>query len=192
MDSKLRGRPLVPVLLAGAMLALVIVAAFTPDIGAIPTQTSCSYGVCPSTGTSSTTYLILVLLLLLVIAAIVLLLIRRRRGGGTPPGPAGGPMSEWSGPAEGEVGAAAGAAAYTESPEDVGAAPLISELPESDAGIAGAGVAAGAAGAAAAAPEADIDSLMQELDKISGEILKRSSGKKGGPPSVDPSTTENP
>jgi hypothetical protein len=34
-------------------------------------------------------------------------------------------------------------------------------------------VAGGAAGAAAGAPEPDIDSLMAELDKISGEILKK-------------------
>jgi hypothetical protein len=63
-------------------------------------------------------------------------------------------------------------AAYVETPEDVSAAPPSEAV---------AGVAAG--GAAAAATEPDIDSLMAELDKISGEILTR-----GTPPKKPPTT----
>ncbi len=57
------------------------------------------------------------------------------------------------------------------------------EGPEDAVAAAGAGAAVGAgAGAAAAEAEpADIDSLMGELDRISGEILKRGPGKKGPP-----------
>jgi hypothetical protein len=47
-------------------------------------------------------------------------------------------------------------------------------------GVAIAGAAAGGAAAGAAGEEApgDIDSLMGELDRISGEILQRGPGKK--------------
>jgi len=58
-----------------------------------------------------------------------------------------------------------------------------------DVGAMGGGVAV-AGGAAAAGSEApgDIDSLMGELDRISGEILKRGPGKKGPPTSGEDET----
>ncbi|HEY6238719.1 MAG TPA: hypothetical protein VIZ68_06005, partial [Thermoplasmata archaeon] len=49
----------------------------------------------------------------------------------------------------------------------------------------GAAAAAGAGGTAAAeGGEADIDSLMQELDKISGEILKKGPPQKKSAPAA--------
>jgi hypothetical protein len=48
-------------------------------------------------------------------------------------------------------------------------------IPVSKVGTAGA--AGASAGVAAGATEPDIDSLMAELDKISGEILKRGAKK---------------
>ncbi|MGA9839215.1 MAG: hypothetical protein WBS16_02095, partial [Thermoplasmata archaeon] len=56
------------------------------------------------------------------------------------------------------------------------------------AAIAG-GAVAGAGAAAAAEDEPDIDSLMAELDKISGEILKRPKGASDKKPPVDDDTT---
>ena len=66
-------------------------------------------------------------------------------------------------------------APYLEQPEDV------SSPPSSVTVVPGAVGAAAVVGADAG--EADIDSLMQELDKISGEILQRGTPpKKGEPP----------
>ncbi|MGA7922403.1 MAG: hypothetical protein WCA77_00280, partial [Thermoplasmata archaeon] len=105
----------------------------------------------------------------------------------SPPSPPGGtvPLDALAAGAAGgaAVGAAAGTGAspspeppaYVEGPEDFsGPAP---EVPAAAAAGGAAGTAAGAA--AAEGGEADIDSLMKELDRISTEILKK------GPPKTD-------
>jgi hypothetical protein len=171
------GRRIVPIVLGVGMLAVVLAAALAPNTGAISAQSNCQYGTCPSSTTPFPWWILGVIAVLVAAAIIALLLFTRRRppagaaatqvppaasAGGAGPG---GPTPP-AGPT-GEAGAAS--PAYLETPEDVGPS-----LPP-----VGAGVAAGAAGGAAAAEEEpDIDSLMAELDKISGEILKRA--PKGG------------
>ncbi|MCI4318082.1 MAG: hypothetical protein L3J96_06035, partial [Thermoplasmata archaeon] len=176
-------RPLAPYLVAGALLAVLIASAFVPNNGA-SAQTTCPYGSCPglTAGAGNNTWEVLLILLVVVAVVLGLLVMRGRRrqsaGGLTPyeepPGLSGdvGPASE---AVPFGAGAAVAGSPYVEGPEDVGATPPSID----DAAAAGAVGAAG--GAAAAGGEADIDSLMQELDKISGEILQRGTpGKKGG------------
>ncbi|MGI0151545.1 MAG: hypothetical protein ACREC5_06385, partial [Thermoplasmata archaeon] len=68
-------------------------------------------------------------------------------------------------------------ATYLESPEDVGATapPPVAPTPPK-------GARAGAAVAGAAGEEPNIDALMDELDRISGEILKKDKVPKGAAP----------
>ena len=181
-----------------AILSIVLVAALPTNTGAVPADTSCQYASCQSTSSTSTPvawYALLGVLVLIAVALGLVLLMRRRRSGGgaravEPWSGAGGPESGAVAEAAPAMGADAMAgpeyapsvppgagAAYTENPEDVGAA-----------------AAEGGAMAAPAEGEADIDSLMQELDKISGEILKRGTpDKKTGaspPPEDDEGTTD--
>lgn len=164
------------------MLAVVILSAVAPGTGAVPADTNCPYGVCPPPEQNLLPWEIaLVILVVVAVLLAVLILMRRRRGGRggspgpvepwTPRGPPAGAGAEAPAPATSAAVAPAVAAvpAYLETPEDVGAPP------PSVSAAAGAGGAAAAAGGA----EADIDSLMQELDKISNEILKRGGPKTG-------------
>jgi hypothetical protein len=178
-------RRLVPLGLGAAMLATVIAAALTPNIGAVPAQSSCQYGTC-SSGTSTPFPWWIVAVVVVIVAALVLayLLVGRRRrppARGLRPAEAAVPPSGAAGGGPEAPGGPA-AAAYVETPEDVGAA-----MP-SVAGVAG---GAAGAGAAAGAPEEepDIDALMAELDKISGEILKKPP-KTGGGGSAEGEATE--
>jgi hypothetical protein len=161
------------VALLATMFAVVALAAFGPATGVVLASSSCNYGTCTSAEPGPLTWAlgIIVAAIILLIAAAVIL--QRRRGrppssgvaayeGPTPPGgAAGGPESP----------ATAEGAPYLETAEDVGVM---------GGGVAIAGAAAGGAAAGAAGEEApgDIDSLMGELDRISGEILKRGPGKK--------------
>jgi hypothetical protein len=161
---------LVPLAFSLAILAAVLAAALGPATGMVAASSSCQYGTCTSNGPGLLTYgvgAIVALIILLIAAAVIYQ--RRRGGGGSPPAAGGGAVAAWSGTTGPESPAAGEAAPYMEGPEDV---------------AAGAAVGAGAGAAAADASEAqpaDIDSLMGELDKISGEILKRGPGKKGPP-----------
>jgi hypothetical protein len=175
--------------IAGLGLVLaVLILALLPNTGAIPADASCPYSSCNTgnNGSSAATpwYILLAVLVVIAAALGVLIVLRRRRGvGGSAP-----PVEEWSGPAAGAAAGpegptmpvepltptptaaappAAAGAAYLEGPEDVGHA-----LPETPA-----------APEPAAKDESDIDSLMKELDKISGEILKK--GKPKTPPPED-------
>ncbi len=152
----------IPLGLGAAMLATVLAAALSPNIGAVPAQTSCQYGTCPAATTSTFPWWIVGVIIALV-AALVLayLLVGRRRRPPKGRAPTAVPPAPPSGAATGAPPAPpAPSHPYIETPEDVGAA-----MPAM-AG-AGAGAAAGAEG------EPDIDALMAELDKISGEILKK-------------------
>jgi len=187
MSQTGESHPFLRVALSAGLLVLLLALALIPNTGALPAAANCQYGGCESTSsTSSGLWYGLLAALVIVAAALgVLLLMRRRRA--RPGGP--GPVEPWAGES-GAVAATAGpegpspsvepmdvapevppgASAYTEGPEDVGAV-----------------AATGAAAAPAAeSGEADIDSLMQELDKISGEILKKGPPKKGSAANAPP------
>lgn len=178
------GRRIVPLLLGGAML-LVTLAAGANAAGHFDGQAAsdaCAvYGACPSNSGVSPTVVVGFLAILALIALILAALIfrDRRRSGRRPPpewtdagSAAGGPTGpEDAAALAGTAGAVGGAVGYTETPEDVGVAPP--EVPS----------------AVPAAGGADIDSLMAELDKISGEILQRGPAKK--PPQTPPEEPED-
>ena len=176
--EKTRHRSVVPVALGLAMLGVLLAGAVAPNTGAVPVDTQCPYGVCPAPTNNLLPWEIAFAVLVLVAIALALLIILRRRRGGR--GGAPGPVEPWSGraPPAGAEGPqppsavdaavpAAGAAAYLETPEDFGtppptvAGPVVPSPPPAEGA------------------EADIDSLMQELDKISNEILKRGGPKTG-------------
>jgi hypothetical protein len=75
----------------------------------------------------------------------------------------------------------AGAASYLETPPPPEPEPAVSPIVPPSPAPAATGSAA--AGATAEEAEPDIDSLMAELEKISGEILKQKPKKRNGPPS---------
>jgi hypothetical protein len=181
MVQILQGRRLVPILLGIGMLGTVVAAGLAPTIGAVAAQTNCQYGACPSgSSTPFPWWIVAVVLAVVIVAALLGLLLFRRRPPSAPAAPeaweppagasASGPsppsVAPVAGAAMGAPVAGAAAANYVEGPEDVGQSPPA------------VGVAAGAAaGAAAGEAEPDIDSLMAELDKISGEILKKAPKK---------------
>ncbi|HEV8050010.1 MAG TPA: hypothetical protein VGP88_05405 [Thermoplasmata archaeon] len=159
---------LVPFALALAILGTVVAGALGPATGTVAAASSCQYGTCTSTGPGLLTYGVAAIVALIILLIAAALIYYRRRGGSQPPPSSGaGGVAAWEGPggpespAPGEV-----TPEYIEGPGDTAVA----------AGVAGAAV--GGAVAAEAEP-ADIDSLMGELDRISGEILKRGPGKKG-------------
>jgi hypothetical protein len=182
------GRRVVPLALGLTMLAILVAAGIAPNVGAVQAASGCSYGNTCSSSSPIPTWAYGAIAAVVLAAIIgILLLMRRRR---SPPS-AAAPAQEWQGGTSGGPGGPgaegptppAGAAAYVESPEDVGQAPPYEEAPVVPAGAGGAAGAAGAAGG-----EPDIDSLMAELDKISGEILKRNP-KKGTDTSSTPEDT---
>jgi hypothetical protein len=185
---------IVPGALGLAMAFVAIAAALGSGTGASAgvASSACVYGVCPASSGISPMTLDLLLAGLLVVAIVLgLLIYRDRRNHGPPPaqpwvdssassgGPSGpGEDPEMAGAAVG-AGAVAGGAAfpYTESPDDVSMPP-----PE---------VPTPAAAPVAEGQEGDIDSLMAELDRISGEILKRGqTPKKGAPTPPDSEETK--
>lgn len=179
MSESGRSRRIVPVALGVAMLAIVVAAGLSPNTGAVPAQGNCQYGQCVA-GTGIQWWVLAAIVIVVVAAlAAALVLLRRRR---TPPRSAMG-VPPPAGPTPGATGGRvppppppAAAPAYLETPEDVGRTlPNVPTSPPARTAAAGAAGTAGAAGAGAAAGEGepDIDSLMAELDKISGEILKR-------------------
>jgi hypothetical protein len=167
----------VPLAFAVAILSVILAAALGPATGTVQAASSCQYGTCTNNGPGLLTYGVGVLLaiIILLIAAAVIYQRRRGGGGGSPPASGGDAVAAWNGPPGGpQSPPAAETPSYIEGPGDVAAG-------------AAAGAAVGA-GAAAEAEPADIDSLMGELDRISGEILKRGPGKKGpgSPGDADP------
>jgi hypothetical protein len=169
-------RRLAPLAIGVALFALVVGLAILPNTGAVPAQSSCQYGVCTNSTASNTTWYVVIGVLLLIFLALAILILRGRQRTSTSPqewepgpsasaGPNGPSADIPDGATTGALaGAGAGvAAAYVESPEDVA-------VPAAGAAAAG--------GAAASGEEPDIDSLMAELDKISGEILTRGNSPK--------------
>jgi hypothetical protein len=181
MATTSRGRRIVPLVLGFAMLAVVVAAALSPNVGVVQAQTNSNYNQSPSSGVPWWEYAAIggIVAAALVVALAVLFTRRRRPPAAAPP-----PMEAWqggpSGPSAPSAPAApppppAAAPAYLETPEDVGHAPPAVPVSKAAAGAAG--------GAAAGEAEPDIDSLMAELDKISGEILKRAPKKGSSTPS---------
>ena len=181
------------------MLAVIVFAALTPNIGVGAAQVSSQY---TSTNQAPTTleYALIGVLVAAIVAAIVGLLFfqrRKNRGQGGAGGvaaweqPQGGPPSSGpgmdntggaggmapAGAAAGGVAVAAAAPSYDETSTPAEAGPEWAE-PGAPATV---GAAAGAAPALDQG-EPDIDRLMKELDQISDDILKKAPPKKGAPP----------
>ncbi|MCI4344119.1 MAG: hypothetical protein L3J87_00635 [Thermoplasmata archaeon] len=164
-----------PLALGLGMLGIIIAAALSPNTGATPAQSSCPYGVCPNASNGIASWEIALVVIVLLAAALLAVLLLRRRGRGGPPAEApsgamdmGGPGGPGMTPLEPPI-----SAPYVEMPEDVGAPPPEAPPPPPTPPPAAEG-------------EGDIDSLLKELDTISGEILKRGApGKKEPPTSGD-------
>lgn len=174
MPSVLRSarmRRVIPATLSGAMLLVILAAALAPNTGAISADSSCQYGNCTQSNPGIPIWLwgaIGGIILAAVLAAVFLLYFRRRRGGASTAGRIESEMGPTAGAAAGTE--AAEMPAYMETESDIGAAPAV--LPP-----AGAGAPAPAAG-----EEPNIDSLMDELDRISGEMQKKESRPRGPNP----------
>lgn len=169
-----RASRIVPLALGLAMLSVVIAAGLAPNTGVVQAQTNSPYNQSSSSGLSPYEYLAIAAVIIIAGLLLALFLLSRRRRppptngppvihpwqeGGTPPPGGGSPPPPGTAPA------------YLETPEDM------AHAPPPVAVTAGAAAAAGATVPAAAEGEPDIDSLMAELDKISGEILKRAPKK---------------
>ncbi len=157
----------VPLGLGIAMLGTVIAAALSPNVGLVQAQVTAQYGTPAATTTPFPWWIVGVIIALIAALVLAYLLVGRRRrppkGSQAPAGAAGPPSGASGGPPPPPPPAAH---PYIETPEDVGAA-----MPTVGMGAtAGAGAGAAAGGAT---QEPDIDALMAELDKISGEILKK-------------------
>jgi hypothetical protein len=208
MKSPQWTRRLIPAGLGAAMLAIIIVAALTPNVGVVAAQPNAQYS--SSTGISSTLeYALIGVLVAAIVAAIVGLLYFQRRknrgqggaggvaaweesqGGAPPSGPSmGGTGGEEEMAAVGAAGAAgagagvmAGGASYDETAAGTETGP---EWAEPAAPTTMGGAAGGAP--ALDQSEPDIDRLMKELDQISDDILKKTPPKKGILP--EPSTDD--
>ncbi|MGA8711206.1 MAG: PKD domain-containing protein [Thermoplasmata archaeon] len=121
----------------------------------------------PSSSSSLWIYLVIAVVVLLALILVALVVLRRRR-----PRPAAAPpMQVWQEEPSPPMGAPIGPAPdYLEMPEDVGhAGPSLVPVPTGGVPVTPPVPPPGAEG------EPDIDALMAELDKISGEILKKPS-----------------
>lgn len=192
------------------MLAVIVVAALTPNFGIVSAQANAQY-TSTNPGPSTLEYALIGVLIAAIIAAIVGLLIfqrRKNRGSGGAGGvaaweepkggsPGGGPSMDNTGGAGPEemagavaagagVGVAGSAASYDETAPPTEAGPEWAE-PGPPATIGG----AGATTAAMDESEPDIDRLMKELDQISDDILKKTPPKKGASPDPGASDSES-
>lgn len=179
MGESRRRRQLVPLALGAAMMAVVIAAALAPLAAPVPAQSECPYGVCPNTSTGLPVWVYGAILGVLAVTAIAIafVLLRRRR---RPSPPSGAEPAETGGFGPSPPYGAAGVAGpeYLETPEDYGtpppAVPAAPPVAPPEEGT-----------------EADIDSLMRELDKISTEILKKSEPGKAEGAKRPPPPTED-
>jgi hypothetical protein len=169
MAASPRKKHVVPIALGLAMLGIIVGAGLSPNTGAAPAQTTCPYGVCPTSSNGIAPWEIALVVILLLLAALIAVLLLRRRTRSGPPGEetsgtlappgAGGPGMT---PLEPPI-----IAPYVETPEDIGTPPVAPPPPPIPPAAEG---------------EGDIDSLLKELDNISGEILKRGAPGKALPP----------
>ncbi len=138
----------------------------TSPVSMTSAATSAVSVTAPSTSSSLWLYIVIAVVVLLVLLLVALVVLRRRR-----PRPASAPpMQVWQEEPTPPMGAPIGPAPdYLETPEDVGHTPPLVPVPTSGAGVTPPVPPPGAEG------EPDIDALMAELDKISGEILKKPS-----------------
>ncbi len=150
-------RIVAPAVLGLAMLGVIVAAVVAPASGAVQATSSCQYGDCQtSTAPFPWIYVIVPVVAILVIAGAVLYL--RMRGGG---GSAGGGSGTGGGAPEPSAldDRAASTDGTKEAPPEAGPTePYDESAPEPPSGGA----------PAAPAPSDDIDSLMDELDKLSG------------------------
>ena len=194
---------LLPALFGLAALGALIGGALASTAGPVVAQSNCQYTSCSTTSPGVPAWVWASIAAIVIAALVAALLIfqherRRRRPpagptDGSETGPDGSGASVAGAPeatpppgAAGEAlagsglgvagaavvsstdpgfGAAAGAPDYVEGPEDVGGPTAVMATPSP--------ASAAAAGAADAAEEPNIDDLMDELDRISGEILKK-------------------
>jgi hypothetical protein len=205
MKSPPWARRLVPAILGAAMLAVIVVAALTPNVGLVKAQPSAQYTSTTSAGTTLEYALIGVLVAAIIAAIVGLLIFQRRKKGGQ--GGAGG-VAAWQ---ETQGGGAGGGPSMGGGPGGM--------APAGAAGMVGAGASAGAPSYDEAAPaetgpewaepsapatvgapattappmdesEPDIDRLMKELDQISDDILKKTPPKKGASTDTSPPDTD--
>ena len=170
------GPRVIPAVVGTLLLGVIVLAGLLPNTGTVQAQSSCPYGGCTTSAAIPAWEIasILALLAAVVVAAALVVLRRRHTPRAGPPAAAGALQPWQEGPPAGAAAAPSAApvaaAPYLEGPEDVGHTPPT--LPPPSAGATGP-----AAAPAAAEGGGDIDSLMAELDRISGEILKKSPKK---------------
>ncbi len=183
MNAKTMGQSMFAAVLGSAMLLVVLAAALTPNFGTVSAQSSCLYGNCTSGGGSSFPWTELFLGLAVILAALILAMLaiyyRRRKppagddsnvpggagtaGGGSAPPPSTGTT---------EIGTSAESGpSYLEAARFFGTIPPVPGGEASGATAAWAGTTNYAAGSGGV--EADLDSILAEIEKISDEILKR-------------------
>jgi hypothetical protein len=176
MTDRQRGR-MVPLSLALAMLAIIVAAGLTPNANAVQAQSNCTYSQCVAS-TPFPIWVVAGAVVAVVIALLAaLLLLRRRRReppppppvveeslGAPPPPPEAGPIAPWEGPAT---------------------------LPPPVAGPIEPGWEEGAPAEPPPA-KGDIDSLLEELNKISGEMSKTAPKKQPPRTSEDLDDEERP
>ncbi|HYA58570.1 MAG TPA: hypothetical protein VEH57_08970 [Thermoplasmata archaeon] len=162
------GKRIVPLALGLGMIAVVVAAGLSPNAVATTAPAGCAYNQCPA-GTSIPWWAIGAIVVLVLVGLIAAVLLFRRR---RPPA-AAAPVQPWQEPTEGPPSGATGGPPsgatgvpppYLETPEDVSQGPPPVPIQKT---------AVPPPPPAGEEPEPDIDSLMAELDKISGEILKR-------------------
>ena len=175
---------IVPALMGAFLLGTIVVGGIAANTGAIAASSNCgAYQQCPASSSPFPWWIVAVVVLIVAGALIAALVVMRRRR--PPPGSGAEPMQPWedqapaAAPGTPPPPGAATPASYVETPEDVGQAPPGTPSGGIPPVGAATGAAMGGAAAAGAEGEPDIDSLMAELDKISGEILKRTPKKPG-------------
>lgn len=184
MITKEKGNRLVPAALGSTMLFVILAAALTPDFGTVAAQSSCPYGNCTSGSGSSFPWISVFVALAVILAAIILAMIviyyRRRNpppphgagsagaggsaGGGAPPPPATG--------TSGTEEAASSSPTYAEAARYFGITTPGAEVIHARG--SGDWIETSAYTRGPTDVGAELDSIMAEIEQISGEILKRS------------------
>ncbi|MFZ1023916.1 MAG: hypothetical protein WAN87_07260 [Thermoplasmata archaeon] len=184
MVSKEMGHKLLPILLGSTMLFVILAAALTPNFGSVAAQSNCPYGNCTSGSGSSFPWISVFVALAVILAAIILalLVIYYRRRNPPPPqaaGPAGVGGAGGSGspppPSTGTIGIDEGVSSspsYAEAARYFGITPAGTQAVQPDASSSWSGNPGYPEGRVNVG--AELDSILAEIEQISGEILKRS------------------